>query len=468
MSKVLERHRDQQLFKAMHNRQASTAAFDPLTSSGLVIYLDASDASTFTLTGTRVDQWRDKSGNGNHFGTSSAGVTYNPTRSSTAFGNRGGVIFDPRTVHNMLDGPATISNLKHNSYTAIIGYIKRRYFTVGLLFDKTNNITLHGCGQYSRLGNVHGPGQNAEGVSNGVAVVHAVTNSSGTYKSCLGQNTLQPTFANLNGALAPTTGSVDTGGCAVLELGGNFPSHAQSAMFYGDVAFVLVWTRVLTQAEINAVATWANTNWGISIAAPTRNIVFDGNSIVQGKSAVETPFQAVAMGTLGLTLDNYLNYGLSGQTTPQMTTAGTTRIDPLYNSSLAAKYNVVVAWELTNDIVSGTAEATVKTNIQAYCQARKNAGWKVVVGTCLPRTISGGIGQATFNSIRDSVNTWINANAVSGGWADAVADVASDATIGETGDNANATYYSDGVHLTDAGHNLAAPYFSTALSAVMA
>eukprot|EP00741_Cyanophora_paradoxa_P014763 tig00020824_g14241.t1 len=45
-----------------------TSASAPPVASGLVLMLDASDATTFTLSSSNVVQWRDKSPNGNHFG----------------------------------------------------------------------------------------------------------------------------------------------------------------------------------------------------------------------------------------------------------------------------------------------------------------------------------------------------------------------------------------------------------------
>eukprot|EP00741_Cyanophora_paradoxa_P024767 tig00000270_g23910.t1 len=45
-----------------------TSASAPPVASGLVLMLDASDTTTFTLSSSNVVQWRDKSPNGNHFG----------------------------------------------------------------------------------------------------------------------------------------------------------------------------------------------------------------------------------------------------------------------------------------------------------------------------------------------------------------------------------------------------------------
>jgi hypothetical protein len=53
----------------------SVPAFLPPKVTGLVLWLDADDASSFSLTGSNVTQWRDKSGTGNHFSVSSGTPT---------------------------------------------------------------------------------------------------------------------------------------------------------------------------------------------------------------------------------------------------------------------------------------------------------------------------------------------------------------------------------------------------------
>jgi hypothetical protein len=45
----------------------SLPPFIPPRVTGLVLWLDANDSSSFTLSGSNVTQWRDKSGSGNHF-----------------------------------------------------------------------------------------------------------------------------------------------------------------------------------------------------------------------------------------------------------------------------------------------------------------------------------------------------------------------------------------------------------------
>lgn len=48
--------------------------FDPRTIPGLALWLDGADASSVTLNGTNVSQWRDKSNNLRHFSQSTSGA----------------------------------------------------------------------------------------------------------------------------------------------------------------------------------------------------------------------------------------------------------------------------------------------------------------------------------------------------------------------------------------------------------
>lgn len=67
-------------------------SFQPTDIAGCQLWLDASDASTFTFgSGTAVSQWNDKSGNTNHVSQSTAGQQ--PTRSGTING-LSSIVFD--------------------------------------------------------------------------------------------------------------------------------------------------------------------------------------------------------------------------------------------------------------------------------------------------------------------------------------------------------------------------------------
>ena len=76
-----------------HPNRLSPAAILPTDIAGCVLWLDAEDSATFTLSGSNVTQWRDKSGLGNH-GTPTGTVT----RTTAVFGGRSSVSFNGSTV----------------------------------------------------------------------------------------------------------------------------------------------------------------------------------------------------------------------------------------------------------------------------------------------------------------------------------------------------------------------------------
>jgi hypothetical protein len=87
----------------------------------------------------------------------------------------------------------------------------------------------------------------------------------------------------------------------------------------------------------------------------------------------------------------------------------------------------------------GGSEATYTAALAAYCDARRTAGYKMVLCTILPR------GGGGFNTARNSVNTTIR------GWVgthiDAVCDFAADPNMGADGQNTDTTYYDgDAIH----------------------
>lgn len=109
---------------------------------------------------------------------------------------------------------------------------------------------------------------------------------------------------------------------------------------------------------------------------------------------------------------------------------------------------VLVVQVGTNDLALGRSAAQVEANLWTYCDARRAAGWKVIVFTLTDRTDGGvNVAQAAFDTKRAAINTAIRA-----GWAshaDALVDLAADARLGANGASSNATYFSaDRVHYT--------------------
>ena len=180
-------------------------------------------------------------------------------------------------------------------------------------------------------------------------------------------------------------------------------------------------------------------------------VVFDGCSLVDDAGVARDagmPAQVMALLPGGLDMKNL---GVGGQTTQMMAADAGTEVDPLYATS--RRCNILVCWEGTNDLILGTAPPydarQAYRHLAAYCKARQRAGFRVVICTVLPR------GRlAAFYDARNALNAELRAHWRS--FADALADVAANMTIGADGAETDATYYRDTVHLTAAGYAIVA------------
>jgi hypothetical protein len=238
------------------------------------------------------------------------------------------------------------------------------------------------------------------------------------------------------------------------------------AVFYkGDVAEVLMWSRVLTAAERMQVEAYLRDKYAVEARPPAREdvVVYAGNShwtsYLLTADANSTTNQAEKLITFP---HKQANLGIGNWTTPQMTSV-TSYLN--YTNSYfdaARRANVLVVWEGTNDIVVNGANATTAyNNLVSYCQARQAEGWKVVIVTILPREQN-----STHNTARATVNTNIRTNWAT--FANALADVAANTTIGDDGDETNATNYdADQTHLNATGAAIAAGIIAPAVQSLL-
>lgn len=122
----------------------------------------------------------------------------------------------------------------------------------------------------------------------------------------------------------------------------------------------------------------------------------------------------------------------------------------------------------TNDLSGGKSATATFDELAAYCAARRKVGWKVFVGTALPR-VSGPPTKVpvNFEAQRRALNEKIRAGFATRTEDSAVrvVDFAADPRIGETGDEKDATYFSkDEVHTTAAGARVLAEIAFEALT----
>lgn len=178
------------------------------------------------------------------------------------------------------------------------------------------------------------------------------------------------------------------------------------------------------------------------------NLVLDGNSLTagQGSSGAATTYPAVlraALGGLGYQTRDVHDSGHGGDTTQQLVDEFASGIAPFFDGLFAR--NVVVMFEVRNSTTNGQTAAQILASYQAYGAAARAAGFKFVAGTAPPTD-----GDAVGQGVAGAANALIRANWPS--FADALVDLELRPEFTPAGNIANATYYSDGVHLTDAGY----------------
>ena len=256
------------------------------------------------------------------------------------------------------------------------------------------------------------------------------------------------------GSYDGTTEAVYVDGVAVRSLAATITSTSTStlAMSYyssaaywpGLIAYTALYNTGHSAATIKTncqsnLAPWLLSTKSITIPAPIRIIVCEGDSITDQQVAPAPTHCSVSARSISpITQAN--NVATSGGTVATMVTRESTTAAVL-NSVTGTRVLLILIG--ANDL-QGTTAATFVANLKTYCNDMKAlvSGLKIIIDMVLPQTTTG------FNTKRNSANALILAD--SSFWDYAVrADLNS--SIGCDACAADTTYYSDGEHLTAAG-----------------
>jgi lysophospholipase L1-like esterase len=215
--------------------------------------------------------------------------------------------------------------------------------------------------------------------------------------------------------------------------------------------------RALTDTEI--VQAYKSLAAKVSVTNP-RTVVFEGTSICAGQAGLSFAYR---FGPNSSPFAHGTNNGVGGSKLSDLTTRGPA-LDAMI--PIAPAQTFILAVEVgANDIglaaSFGSNPNGFTTALATYLDARRAAGWKVVIHTIIARN-DGADSGTQFNIDRATANTTIR------GWVgshcDAIADVAGDATIGTDAAMNNATYSTDHVHPLDAGYIIWEPYTRAAIN----
>lgn len=206
------------------------------------------------------------------------------------------------------------------------------------------------------------------------------------------------------------------------------------------------------------------------IASPL--VAFHGNSITEGTNTTALDgYWGVAVRARS-PQPYFFRYGFSGYTIANLIDDFSTVIGPLYSASRT--HNILVMWEITNSLGTGSTDVQAISDLVTYCTAAKAQGWTIILLDCLDRQQAGL--PANFTTYRASVNSTLStqfsvATADSLVWAAGSGSVAAVAdylvkvsTITQLLDSTNQTYYdSSFTHPSSAGHALIGPPVASAL-----
>jgi hypothetical protein len=236
-------------------------------------------------------------------------------------------------------------------------------------------------------------------------------------------------------------------------------------IFFGanDIYQIIYWPRALSDAEVLAAYNVQSAKTALTIP---RAVAFDGTSITAGAHGISVPF------IIGPNLNppaNGASYAVSGSILKNLSDRAA-NIDAILNG--APPQTFILSVEAgTNDLglnesggnkpYTGNPNAFTR-DLATYLDARRAAGWKTVCHTILAAldATDGGTQFLSDRAIANAtIRTWVGTH------CDALADWASDPTMGTDTAPNNTTYWAgDKLHPNSAGYLLMEPYDRAAIN----
>lgn len=221
---------------------------------------------------------------------------------------------------------------------------------------------------------------------------------------------------------------------------GAFQSVSLTGLY--KLSAVALFNRALSNAEIGdaySLLSARAAQSSLSITEAERYVMMDGDSITSDVNSYSLKYGPNASPKAIITRRGVAGGMLAG------VSARASFLDAMAASAKPGATLIHSVFIGANDLTGSSDVAGFLSNLAAYCDARRAAGWKVAVCTLLPNINPNfNTRRATFNSAVTS--SWLGVH------CDGIVDFAADPTMGPDGAELDTTYYSDGVHPTDAGH----------------
>jgi hypothetical protein len=422
--------------------------FDPTADASMVLCLDNRSSFYRDTAGTQAcadgdscAYWADRSGKGYH--AKAVAGTSKPVFRTNATGGVRGLVYSGASQTLSLGVPSELASLQSANFTLVVA--GTWHSGDGFMVSKNS------------------------GASDGIYNINVLNSTPGYYHSNKGTPVKPDEFVTFcvasdrsktevsgvkrfyqNGVpRVSSIGNVSVDNSNNIEIG----SIAGARQYYswnGKILAVMLFSRTLTAAEILQTDQYLRALYSQPWqgASSTMIVLWDGNSIsANGEIAL------MVADSLGIPPEAMFNFAWGSKGTQHMNTYAASDVDAVFPFLPAGKTVVSVGWEMSNDFAYGASASDAYQHVRTYGLGRRAVGMKHVVGACLPRDGT----EPRRASANDSVRTFFRT------LADGLADVASDPNMGQTGQNANTTYYGDGLHPNALGERTVVPYFVNAI-----
>jgi hypothetical protein len=232
--------------------------FNPKSISGLKLWLDATDATTITLNGSSVSEWRDKSGNAFHF---SQGTSNNQPSYTGTINGKAAIVFDGTndgldrlsvTNSTVADATGACAFLVYEVSGTDTQYAAFRTLTNGSGHDRFNSTTFHSYFRTSRFASLTpAPPSSGKVLLTSSSDVSADTQTLRINGSASITQACATTFAAWRAL---------SGGLATWAIG------YDASYLAGSVGEVIVVGRAVAATEIATVEKYLARKWGVTLA----------------------------------------------------------------------------------------------------------------------------------------------------------------------------------------------------------
>jgi hypothetical protein len=223
------------------------------------LWLDAADASTITLNGSTVNQWRDKSGNVRN--ASQATAADQPTYTTAALNGRNVVTFD---------GATDFMTVPSFNTGVVSAYVVVRLTAPGVMISKRDDTNYSWEISTNSAGNVFfGPNDNANRASTvaaGISILNSVSIVGGIYngsQSVIFINGTQGGAQNFTGSINSTPTSI--------TLHRRLMSSPNQGFLAGYSSEVIITNTVLTTIDRQIIEGYLAWKWGLVANLPANH-----------------------------------------------------------------------------------------------------------------------------------------------------------------------------------------------------